>query len=83
MDLLKSMIANRQASVPVDPKPAPRSRGRKPTKADRAKEQTPGTRAMRDFIIEEKPSKKVVKDHLEAIIARECATSSEVDYVSG
>jgi hypothetical protein len=34
---------------------------------------------MRAFIIEEKPSKKVVKDHLEAIIARECATSSEED----
>ena len=80
MDLLKSMLANRQVQPPVDPKPAPRSRGgRKPTKADRAKEQTPGTRAMRAFIIEEKPAKKVVKDHLDAIITRECATSSEED----
>ena len=80
MDLLKSMLANR-ASAPMvhDPKPAPKRRGRKPTKADRAKEQTPGTRAMRAFIIEEKPSKKVVKDHLEAIIARECESSSDED----
>lgn len=70
------MIANRQAHPPVDPKPAAR-RGRKPTKADRAKEQTPGTRTMRAFIIEEKPAKKVVKDHLEAIIDQECVSSSE------
>jgi len=32
---------------------------------------------MRTFIIEEKPSKKVVKEHLEAIIAAECASSDE------
>lgn len=32
---------------------------------------------MRDFIIEEKPSKKVVKDHLEAIVDQECVSSSE------
>jgi hypothetical protein len=78
MDLLKSMIANRQAQPTVDPKPSGR-RGRKPTKADRAKEQTPGTKSMRSFIIEEKPSKKIVKDHLEAIIANECISSSDED----
>ena len=71
------MIANRQAHPPVDPKPVPRRRGRKPTKADRAKEQTPGTKTMRTFIIEEKPAKKVVKDHLEAIITNECISSSD------
>jgi hypothetical protein len=32
---------------------------------------------MRSFIIEEKPSKKVVRDHLEAIIAAECESSEE------
>jgi len=77
MDLLRTMIANRQAHPPVDPKPAPSRGGRKPTKADRAKEQTPGSRSMRAFIIEEKPGKKVVKDHLEAIIAKECESSDE------
>ena len=77
MDLLKSMIANRKAHPAVDPKPTRGRAGRKPTKADRAKEQTPGSRSMRAFIIEEKPSKKIVKDHLEAIVAKECETSSE------
>ena len=76
MDLLKSMIANRQAHPTTDPKPAGR-RGRKPTKADRAKEQTPGTRTMRAFIIEEKPPKQGVTDHLEAIIDQECISSSD------
>jgi hypothetical protein len=32
---------------------------------------------MRKFIIDEKPSKKVVREHLEAIIARETESSSE------
>lgn len=77
MDLLKNMIANRKVAPPTDPKPAPR--GRKPTKADRAREQTPGTRTMRTFIIDEKPGKKVVKEHLEAIVAKECESSSEED----
>lgn len=77
MDLLKSMLANRQTHPPVDPKPSRSRGGRKPTKADRAKEQTPGTKTMRTFIIDEKPSKKVVKDHLEAIVANECVSSSD------
>lgn len=73
------MIANRQARPPVDPKPTRARNGRRPTKADRAKEQTPGSRTMRAFIIEEKPAKKCVKDHLDAIIDKECETSSEED----
>jgi hypothetical protein len=77
MDLLKSMIANRQAQgVVADPKPRSQ-KDRKPTKTERAGENTPGSRAMRKFIIEEKPSKKVVREHLEAIIARETESSSE------
>lgn len=79
MDLLKSMLANRAAAGGgvKDPVPKPRGKGRKPSKAERAKEQTPGTRTMRQFIIDEKPSKKVVKEHLEAIIDQECVSSSE------
>lgn len=71
------MLANRQ-QMPVvhDPKPR-KARGRKETKADRAKENTPGSRAMRKFIIEEKPGKKVVREHLEAMIAAECESSDE------
>lgn len=77
MDLLKSMIANRQSSVrPVsDPTPRRRIGGKKPSKTERAKEIPPGTRAMRAFIIEEKPPKKVVKEHLEGMIAIECESS--------
>jgi len=79
MDLLKTMVANRQSAHVVDPKPTSRSRGKKTTKAERAKEQEPGTRGMRAFIIAEKPSKKVVKEHLEAIIANACESSSDGD----
>jgi hypothetical protein len=32
---------------------------------------------MRKFICEEKPSKKVVKDHLQAILDRACESSDE------
>jgi hypothetical protein len=76
MDLLKTMLANRSQMTVHDPAPR-RKGGRKATKADRAKAQSPGSRAMRSFIIDEKPGKKIVRDHLEAIIAEECASSDE------
>jgi hypothetical protein len=81
MDLLKSMLANRSQAVTLsDPKPRSGRTGRRtPTKTERARENCPGSRAMRKFIIEEKPGKKVVREHLEAIIAAECASSSEDD----
>jgi len=81
MDLLKTMMANRaQATAIHDPKPRYTETGgrrRRATKAERAKANAPGSKAMRTFIIEEKPGKKVVKEHLEAIIAEECASSDE------
>lgn len=77
MDLLRTMLANRkQMSSIDDPKPR-RTAAKKETKADRAKENAPGSRAMRKFIVDEKPGKKVVKEHLEAIIAAECESSDE------
>lgn len=81
MDLLKSMIANRQNSVrpPNDPVPRSRQGRKKPSKTEQAKSIPSGSRAMRSFICEEKPPKKVVKEHLEAIISEECNTSSEED----
>ena len=79
MDLLKLMIANRAMGPVSDPKPR-KTKGRKePTKTEKAKEHVPGSRAMRKYITEEKPPKKVVKEHLEAIIAIECASSSDED----
>jgi hypothetical protein len=78
MDLLKTMMANRATMLKVDdPKPRSSSGRKTASKAERAKAIGPGTRAMRAFIIEEKPGKKVVKEHLEAIVAAECASSDE------
>ena len=78
MDLLKSMIANRQMATKPPNDPEPRRRGgKKPSKTERAKEVPAGTRAMRTFICTEKPPKKVVKEHLEAIILAECESSSD------
>ena len=80
MDLLKSMIANRHAAPPThDPKPRAQKGRKAPTKTERAAENVPGSRAMRKFIIEEKPSKKVVKDHLQSILDRACESSSDED----
>ena len=78
MDLLRQMLATREKMGNVtDPKPRRARSAKKETKADRAKENVPGSRAMRKFIIDETPSKKIVKEHLEAIIARECESSDE------
>ena len=83
MDLLKSMLANRQAQGihVVDPKPTPQTgKGQKTeTKAQRAKRISSGTREMRHFIIEEKPSKKVVRDHFLTLVEQECVSSDSED----
>lgn len=75
MDLLKMMMANRASQVRVvDPQPA----GAKPKpKAEKAKSHESGSRSMRHFIIEEKPSKKVVREHFAALVEQECASSDE------
>lgn len=80
MDLLKSMVANRHAAgggALADPKPRAQKGRKAPTKTERAAENVPGSRAMRKFIIEEKPGKKVVKDHLQSILDRACESSSD------
>lgn len=82
MDLLRAMAANRQAAgmTLVDPKPAPKKGEKTESKAQRAKRIEKGSREMRRFIIEEKPSKKVVRDHFLSLIERECVSSdSESD----
>lgn len=71
------MIANRQAAPAVDPKPRREAGRKKPTKTERAKEHVPGSKSMRLFIIEEKPTHKVVKEHLQAICDAECVSSSD------
>lgn len=82
MDLLRAMAANRQAQgmTLVDPKPTPQKGEKKESKASRAKRIASGSKEMRRFIIEEKPSKKVVRDHFLHIVEQECVSSdSEED----
>lgn len=78
MDLLRTMLANREAKgVVVDPQPAA-AKGRKaPTKTEKAKEREPGSKSMRIFIIEEKPGKKVVREHFKALVEMECVSDSD------
>lgn len=59
---------NRAANnVPAAPLPKPQGT----TKKERTAKYKPGSKLMRTHIIEEKPSKKVVKEHLESLISRE------------
>lgn len=71
MDLLKSMRANREVNGLTQQ--VEKITIAKPAKSEIA----PGTKAMRLHIIEKKPKHKAVKEHLEAIIAKECETSSD------
>jgi len=77
MDLLKQMLHNREvAGVPL-----PKTKGT--PKAERTKQYRPGSKMMKNHIIEEKPGKKVVREHFEAIVQkvvdRDCASSSDED----
>lgn len=78
MDLLRTMMANRQAQGVqniVDPKPAAKKGQKTESKSARAKRIASGSREMRHFIIDEKPSKKVVRDHFLTLIEQECVSS--------
>lgn len=82
MDLLKAMMANRQAAtIVIDPRPSAPERSGKKTKAKKEQQPSsaPGSKAMRHYIIEEKPSKKVVREHIRALIEEECISESESD----
>lgn len=71
------MTANRVAKGIVDdPKPVS---GKKTPKAQKAKKHEGGSKSMRHFIIEEKPSKKVVREHFLALVEHECASDSDSD----
>lgn len=76
MDLIKKVMENRKAlgltndTVEI---------GKKKSKAEKAKDHEAGSRSMRHFIIQEKPNKKVVREHFKALVARECESSSDED----
>lgn len=88
MDLIRMLQERRQAAkglvvakegAVLEPKKSKPIREGKKTKAQRAEEHEPGTKDMRRFIIEEKPSAKVLREHINAIIERETASSDEED----
>ena len=79
MDLLRTMMANRAAAGAslVDPQPRPQPGHRKEPKSQRAKRHEAGSKDMRRFIIEEKPAKKVVRDHFLSIVEQECVSEKD------
>ena len=79
MDLLRTMMANRVAAGAslVDPAPRPEPGKRKEPKSARAKRHEAGTKEMRRFIIDEKPAKKVVRDHFLSIVEQECVSEED------
>ena len=65
---------NRAAKgIPEPPLPKPAGT----TKKERTAKYKPGSKMMRSHIIEEKPSRKVVKEHLEALIDREVSKTMD------
>ena len=75
MDLLRRMQDRRKELGAVDD-PKPRGE-KKQSKAQRAKQFPPGSRQMRNFIIEEKPPKKIVMDHITALAEELCKEDSD------
>lgn len=74
MDLLRQMAANR-AAMRLESEPLPKPSGT--TKSERTAMYKPGTKAMRKHIIEEKPAKRHVMSHFEAIVEKEVEKTME------
>lgn len=87
MDLIRMLQDRRKAAnivvakegAVLEPKKSKPIKEGKKTKAQKAQEHVPGTKDMRRFIIEEKPSAKIVREHLVAKIEMETASSDEED----
>lgn len=82
MDLLRQIQQNRAAQVqvqkaPVEERPKMSRIKGTPSGLPKPAEDVPGTKAYRAMIIEDKPSKKKVKEHIEALIAFELESSDE------
>jgi len=76
------IAANRQAQAevkkaPVEERPKMKKVRGTPSALPKPAEDVPGTKSYRTMIIEDKPSKKKVKEHLEAMIAYELESSDE------
>ena len=84
MDLLRMIQQNRQAQAQVQKAPVEeRAKMKKvrgtPSPLAKPTEDVPGSKAFRMKIIEDKPTKKKVKEHFESIIALECESSDDED----
>ena len=83
MDLLRNMAAKRQELMLIQSSPLvkyePRvyNTERKKTKTEKAKEHIPGTKSMRKFIQEERPSTKVVREHFKALMEEQESSDEE------
>lgn len=78
MELLKQIAMNRQAQAEPVAAVEKKTKGRGIAPAlPMPAENVPGTKGFRRMIIEEKPSKKVLKEHFEGLIAFECESSDE------
>lgn len=78
MDLLRNMLANREQKGLNLVKPAePNGKSKKTGKNVEGDELVPGTKQKRAEIIEKKPAKKQVIKHLQALIDKECESSSD------
>jgi hypothetical protein len=74
MDLLRTMVQNRQASgMSMKAEPPKKRTG---TGDDGL---TPGTKAYRDYIIEKKPAKKKLKVHFNAMVEKLCESEEAYD----
>ena len=82
MDLLRMIQQNRQAQAevskaPLQERPKLKKTRGTPSGLPQPSEEVPGTKSYRRMIIEEKPSKKVVREHIESLIVFECESSDE------
>ena len=83
MDLLKNMIQKRQEQALIQNHPLVKYEpvqvnvGKKKTKTEKAKEIPPGTKAMKRFIIEERPSCKVVREHFKVLMEEDESSDDE------
>ena len=73
---------NRQAQAqvqkaPVEERPKMKRIKGTPSGLPQPSEDVPGTKSYRAMIIEDRPSKKKVKEHLEAMIVFECESSDD------
>jgi hypothetical protein len=82
MDLLRMIAQNRQAQAqvqkaPIEDRPKMKKVRGTPSTLVKPVEDVPGSKLYRMKIIEDKPSKKKVKEHLEAMIQAELESSDE------